>query len=222
MTSSEAEEKSASEEGYRKEGSQDDYVSVPPWALIAAIAAVLLLAVYGYAEYQEAQATLESRPYNGYLFQETRIGFWEVPLMTNNGETVLEFRTHPEEVEDIPYDDRVNARMRQVQTENGSITITLTDDFTRGGRVGIALYEISKVTNYVFGLNTTGATTAPTNTSYPVVTCEDATRTEAVLRVEKGLTEISYEQGCIVLSAASQDELISAANRLDYGLLGII
>jgi hypothetical protein len=162
--------------------------------------------------------------YNGFEFTRTETGFYETRVNAAAGLTALEFREHPGDVENISMSPRVPLVIRAVQERNGSVTLSVDETYAQGGRVGIALYEISKITNYMFGINTSGAVLNESlSDRRPAVTCADVTPRHAVIRLQAGnTTQITEDAGCITITASSSPDVIRAADRLVYGLLGII
>lgn len=196
--------------------------SIPTATTTLVIILLVIGGVYAYTVY--ADSTEQPQPYNGFTFTNTPEGYYETTVSGPQGETALEFRRHPRQVENISVDPSVNAVIRAIQERNGSLYISVSPEYSTGGRIGIGVYELSKITNYMFGIGTQGGVTYQNATGdYPVVTCENVTRNTAVLTIEKGEdTRVTQENGCIKLQAQTASDVIRAADRIVYGLLDII
>lgn len=184
---------------------------------------LIIAGIYGYSAYI-ADGPDQPEPYNGFTFTYTQQGFYETTVQGAKGETALKFREHPSDVDNISMAEGVDAILRTIQARNGTLHLSVAPDYAQGGRVGIALFEVSKITNYMFGITTEGAVTQPNvSDKYPVVTCDNVTQRTGVITIEPGNnTAINQDDGCIEITAGSSEDVIRAADRLVYSLLGII
>lgn len=192
---------------------------------VATITLISILVVIGVVWAVSASLTGSSaQPYNGFEFTRSDVGYWQTTVQGAQGPTLLEFRRHPSDVDNISVSPDATRVVRAVQERNGSVRLTVDEPYAQGGRVGIAVYEISKITNYMFGIDTQGGVAnASLSDKYPVVTCDNVTSTQAVIRIQAGeATRITERNGCVTITAASPSDVIRASDRFVYGLLGII
>lgn len=193
---------------------------VATYTILSIIAVILI----GYGLTTWLTGAEQPDAYNGFEFTRTGQGFYETRVSGAAGETALQFREHPSDVDNISMSSRVPLAMRAMQERNGSLVLTVDDAYAEGGRSGIALYEISKITNYMFGINTTGAVmNASLSDRYPEITCANVTSERVVIEITEGEeTAITEENGCITMTAPTGADVIRGADRIVYGLLGII
>jgi hypothetical protein len=202
---------------------ENDEDGFPVATTTLSIILLIIAGIYGYSAYI-ADGAEQPEPYNGFTFTYTQQGFYETTVQGAKGETALKFREHPSDVENISMAGGVDVILRAIQARNGTLYLSVAPEYAEGGRVGIALFEVSKITNYMFGIDTQGAVTANNvSQDYPVVTCENVTERTGVITIEPGNTTIiEQNNGCIEIKAETSDDVIRAADRLVYSLLGII
>jgi len=187
---------------------------------VAVIIGILFLGLYVF--YIDAEPTTTT--YNGYIFEQKSENAFETTLLTNQGDTVIEFRNHPSTVENISYNNELSLPLRLAQETNGTVYISISEELSTRGEAGIAALEISRVTSYIYGVATEGAFMQPgIEPSAPVITCENATPTTPVITMEQGnQTEIGVNGTCIQLRSDEPRGLIEAADALVYRLTGVI
>ena len=91
----------------------------------------------------------------------------------------------------------------------------------------LAAIEITRVigtNDYgVFKIPTQSATTIPTNTTYPVINCNDATKDTGVILIGIGnYTRIFSNKECVIVEGDNYDNLIKAADKLSLHLLNVM
>jgi hypothetical protein len=202
---------------------ENDEEDFPVATTTLSIILLIIAGIYGYSAYI-ADGADQPAPYNGFTFTYTQQGFYETTVQGAKGETALKFREHPSDVENISMAGGVDAILRAIQARNGTLYLSVAPDYAQGGRVGIALFEVSKITNYMFGITTEGAVTQRNvSDKYPVANCGNVTPRTGVITIEPGNnTVIDQENGCIEITAESSEDVIRASDRMVYSLLGII
>jgi len=91
----------------------------------------------------------------------------------------------------------------------------------------LAAIEINRVlgtNDYgVFKIPTQSATYKPTNTTFPYITCTDATKQIGVIYLlVENKTRIASLGECVVVEGKDYDDLIKAADKLTLHLLGVM
>ena len=160
--------------------------------------------------------------YHGFDFKHVKNGY-EVTLYINDQQTphTISLRSDPRGLEDIPADPLVYHLPKKHQIY---ATINPHDNLT--GVTTIAVLELDKIIDNPFLYN------IPLNASFTepyghgelqVKTCDDATETTAVLwfRLENE-TRVYSQNGCLIIAGEKEDDLIRAADRILYTLLGIM
>lgn len=126
----------------------------------------------------------------------------------------------PTKVEDIFIDDGVYSLIRYAD----AIFVTLDPYAGLDSGATVAALEMDGVIDNEHFFN------VPFNMSltkeykdYPIRDCSDATSSEVVVLLELGEeTAVNVEDSCIIITGKDEDELIKAADRLVYQILGII
>lgn len=90
--------------------------------------------------------------------------------------------------------------------------------------MAVAGAEISRITG-LYGITTVSAYTKdsePVNPNIPIRTCADVKEGTGVIILEPNATTgINLKDGCVLVSGATADDLILAADKLGMNLLGI-
>ena len=133
----------------------------------------------------------------------------------------IPFRNNPNEVDKIPIETNIK---NKILNKKG-IFITL-NPYLKSDAV-IAAVEISRVigtNDYgVFKIPTQSATTISTNTTYPVINCNDVTKDIGVILIGIGnYTRIFSNKECIIVEGDNYDNLIRAADKLSLHLLNVM
>ena len=131
------------------------------------------------------------------------------------------FINDPYSLEDIPVTDNIKNKLLNKQG------IYVTIDPNANSKAVLAAVEITRVigtNDYgVFKIPTQAAVISQTNTSYPVITCNNANLQTGViyLKVEDE-TKIYSSNECVIVEGKDYDELIKAADKLTLHLLGVM
>ncbi|MBT3985342.1 hypothetical protein HOD38_01315 [archaeon] len=135
-------------------------------------------------------------------------------------EYILTMRTDPASVEDIPLSG--NLAQRIANDEAVYITIDPYQDLK--GKTVVAVYELMNILDNELIYNLpTYTTVSEEYENKTVVQCGHANDANTVIFVTLGETTQVYADGfCIIVEGTDEDELIRAADRLAYHLLGIM
>jgi len=132
---------------------------------------------------------------------------------------VINSRYNPKDLEGIKIYD--NIRKDLVKEK---LYITMEPNLS--SKAVIAFAEIDKYFEnpYIFNLPTFPALIREiANNTLPVITCNDVTSTTSVIFFKIGeKNEIYNQQGCVVLEAITEEDLIKLADRLSLTALGVM
>ena len=141
----------------------------------------------------------------------------------------LEFRNPPWELEDISIQGDVSELVDKNQTDFIYIAIPGDMEGVELAKIGIGAIEISRIvgTKYqIFNMPTETALIDQTvnyDTNITTVDCDDATDGSAVIMLGIGdRTFVEKRDDCYIIAGKNGDEIIKAADRLAYTLLGIM
>ncbi|MBU2637484.1 MAG: hypothetical protein KJ955_00770 [Nanoarchaeota archaeon] len=146
---------------------------------------------------------------------------WQTEMYTNDYRYILELYNDPGSLEDVSVDRAArNALLNDV-----AIVVTWPPEPIHGSMTAVLYSEMQKVFSeeILFNRPMSFAQTAAYK-DFPVATCDDATRTTTVilLDIADAETSIKTEGNCVILQGASEAELMRAADRLLYLVLGIM
>ena len=158
--------------------------------------------------------------YNGFSF--IRIDpLWYTKVSAKGNIYNIPFRFGPREVEHIPIDmQKFSAKI---------VFLTMDPELT--SRVAIAPIEIGRILGNKYDLLNIPVKSALTKipegklqdyNDTIIKTCEDATEVEAVFLFISGNKTMVYEENnCVIIQGVSDDDIIKAADRLAYGIIGV-
>ena len=142
---------------------------------------------------------------------------------TNKGlnQYTIPFRNNPYDLEDI----LIEVNIKNKILNKKGIYITLNPNLR--SEAVIAAIEISRVigtNDYgIFKIPTQSATTIPTNTTFPVINCNDATQDTGVILLGIGnYTRVFSNKECVIVEGDSYENLIKAADKLALHLLNVM
>ena len=142
------------------------------------------------------------------------VGKDETPYMIN-------MRNDPLSLEDIPVEGTINTRI----FGDEEVYITINPHANLSSKVTIAALEIDKVIDnqYLYNIPVHSAMTLANEEGYPVKSCYDGTDSSTVIWLTLGSeTKVYTDEYCIIVVGTDEDEIIRAADRLSYQLLGIM
>ena len=218
--------KEANKKKVVEEKTEQDDVQSAKYLLIGVVGLVILFFIFFFLGKALApKAQLSDYMYNGFTFVEQE-PFWMTQVQLNDKRTTIPFYFHPESLEDVNYELGVAQKILELPPE-GRVFITLDPD-NATPKLAIAGVEISKIIgtkNNLLNIETHSATTKQEEglEEYPVKTCADANDFTAVIYLSFGPNNLIYSEGnCVILEAINDEQLIRLADRLSYGLLGIM
>lgn len=209
------------EEVSQKEKEQGFSLDVTKVVSSFVIVSLLFLGVYVF--FLDTEPTTTS--YNNHIFEKLGPNEYQTMVVTNQGDTELEFRNHPRDVDSIPYDNELSLPLRLAQETNSTLYISISEELSTVGEAGIAATEITRIVSFIHGVETRGAFMEEgVEPTAEVITCENATPNTPVITIERGdQTEIDVTDGtCIRLLSDTNMGLIEASSALIYRLLGVI
>ena len=177
--------------------------------------------------------------YNGFTFSKVRLEsapklvFHQLRVYNGNSVYELPFRNGPESLESIPVTNLSVAWLKSAtESENynilaKSVYLTFSPKLS-GGDLAIAGGEIAKVlgtSNYgIYKIPTGGAVTESIEGKNSIVrTCNNATRDMGIILLSIGNeTKVYSDKDCVIVQGTNYVNLIKAADRFIYELLGIL
>lgn len=133
----------------------------------------------------------------------------------------LALRNDPLSLEDIPVEGAINTRI----FNDEEIYVTINPHANLTSKTTIAALEIDKVIDneYLYNIPVHSAMTQENDDGYPVKSCYDGTDSSTVIWLTLGSeTKVYTEEYCIIIVGTTEDEIIRAADRFIYQLLGIM
>ena len=159
------------------------------------------------------------------LFNVTKVSDTEtfITLYVGKNEQpyAIDMRNDPLSLENITVEGMVNTRIYG----DDIVYITINPNANLSAKTTIAALEIDKIIDnpLLYNISVRSAMTLPNDYGYPVKSCSDGTDTSTVIWLTLGSeTTVYTENYCIVVVGTNEDELIRAADRLVYQLLGIM
>ena len=160
--------------------------------------------------------------YHNFDFKNVGNGF-QIQLYINGQQIprLINLRSDPRELEDISLDSEVTSLL---DADEIFITINPYDNLT--GITTLAVLEVDKILDnpFLYNIPVNATFTEPyTSSSLLVKTCSDSTEKVPVLwfRLEDS-TRVYQQDGCFIVAGTTEEDLIRAADRLLYTLLGIM
>jgi len=157
---------------------------------------------------------------SGYDFYDLDDGTFATFVDVKGKEMPIAFRLDPRNASNITIDDNA---IKEIFSAN-KIYLTTSPNQPDLAKVAIASAEIARIIP-LYDIEVVAAYTEdsdPPNPNVPLKTCSDATNTTSVIYLSVGNeTSITNNNGCITVSGKNADELILAADKLGYNLLGI-
>ncbi len=198
------------------------------YVIIVIISIFIVLGVYLFF-YEPVTAVQDNYQYsNGEtIFNITKVNDIEtyVTLYVGEGSEQIAYgvglRNDPLSLEDITVDGMVNTRIYGDE----QIYITINPEANLTSKATIAALEIDKVIDnvYLYNIPVASAMTQENDYGYPVKDCADGTDTSTIIWLTLGSETIVFtENYCIIVVGTDEDELIRAADRFVYELLGIM
>lgn len=146
---------------------------------------------------------------------------WQTEMYTDDYRYILELYNDPNSLEDVVVDR--NARLVLLNDEN--VIAAWPPEPAYGSMTAVVYAELNKVLSEEILFNLPmGFAQTETYKDFPVATCDNATSKTSVILfdIADAPTGIKAEGNCITLQGSSEEELMRAADRLLYLLLGIM
>ena len=187
---------------------------------------IVLVAFAGYIYFSSADEESNFYQYsNGYsVFDVTILSETEtsIPISfqgDNNLYSII-LRNDPKSLEDVPLIGNINQRVANDEI----VVISIDPQQELKGKGVLAVYEMSKFLENVMFYNKTVVTTVATPfEDRIVVNCDHASDTQTVILTILGdETQVYVNDYCVIVMGTDEDELIRAADRLAYHLIGIM
>ncbi|MEK6923109.1 MAG: hypothetical protein AABW84_00210 [Nanoarchaeota archaeon] len=141
-------------------------------------------------------------------------------LIKHGGKDIpILFRLDPRYAEGIPLEQPAIQRILGSQ----KIYLVLDPNAEEIAKYVVAATEIARITA-LYGIETITAYTRdsnPVQQNIPIKDCDAVDATTGVIRFQLGTTGITVENGCVLIAGDTPDELILAADKLGYNLVGI-
>ncbi|MFH1174177.1 MAG: hypothetical protein V1725_03535 [archaeon] len=193
-------------------------------AVVVLIGAAFVATSYFIRHEQEKSTHLV---YNNFDFYKNVDGFWTTTVMIGKQPVIIPSYTVPPDLVNISYDDNITRHVYQRSQFGGNIRIIMDPSYPSSAV--IAFTEIKRVTQGIFGINTSAGyylIDGPAeNATYdlPVLSCKNASISHSIIWLKvSNRTEASMIHNCIILEAPSAEELVSTADLLTYKLLKIM
>jgi len=161
----------------------------------------------------------ESYVYNGFKF--TRVSnLWLTEVQKDNTLFRITTRYRPRDIEDVLFEPEVS---KKIINSNG-IYLTVPPNLT--SVAVLAMAEVGRIvgTRYnILNIPSEVALTVPNDKGAIVKTCEDAVNGVSVIFFRRGNSTAVYsDKNCIIVQGEDDWEIVRAADRLTFDLLGIM
>ena len=133
----------------------------------------------------------------------------------------ISLRNDPLSLEDISVEGIINTRIYGDE----EIYVTINPNANLSSKTTIAALEIDKIIDneYLYAIPVRSAMTQENEQGYPIKSCYDGTDTSTVIWLTLGSeTKVYTDEYCIIIVGTNEDEIIRAADRMLYQLLGIM
>lgn len=187
--------------------------------LIVIIIIGLLVLFFSIKYLYHPETNEESYMYNQFKF--TRMsGLWFTEIQAADKVFRIPTRYSPRELEQISIEPNVYGKVI------GSREIYLTVSNNLSSVAVLAAIEVGRIigTRYgVLNIPSTGALTEWANDETPVKTCKDAVNGTGIIWFKIGnKTAVYSDKNCVIVQGKDEWDIVKAADRLAFGLLGIM
>ncbi|MSR86359.1 hypothetical protein EXS74_03105 [Candidatus Woesearchaeota archaeon] len=159
------------------------------------------------------------------IFNVTKVNDIETYITLYVGQNeqayAIGLRNDPLSLEDIPVYGAVNTRIYG----DSEVYITINPEANLSSKTTIAALEIDKIIDneLLYNIPVSSAMTMPNTLGYPIKSCSSGTDTTTIIWLTLGSeTQVYTENYCIIIVGTNEDEIIRAADRFVYQLLGIM
>ena len=189
--------------------------------IIAASLVLMVIGVISYNSYRNKSNIFEYNGFSVYDADKNGLKLYQIKFFKegSNQPLIVNSRYHPKDLEEI----LVNIDLRKILIKK---ELYITMEPTLSGKATIAFSEINKYLEnpYLFNLPTYPALlNNVVDNELPKITCGNVTEDISVIMFKIGEKNAIYnDNGCVILEAINEDELIKAADRLSLTMLGIM
>jgi hypothetical protein len=172
---------------------------------------------------------------NGFKFTKLGEKTWQTTVQMNGDLYEVPFYTHPFDIAKINYDSNVTLHIMDViNTMKPKREFVIAIHPSSGSTPVLAGVNIARITGKFYGTKTSSSLFLTSeeqeemgNQSLPVISCDDANFLKTVIKISNNETEpvvkfIDGNKNCILVGAASDDDLLMVADDVAYKLLGIV
>ncbi|MDD5086908.1 MAG: hypothetical protein PHV16_04095 [Candidatus Nanoarchaeia archaeon] len=216
------EKKEVPEENLTEQNEEENSSGSGKFLIIAVIAIVGLTILFFSIRYLYQPKPIENNyEYNGFTFTKIEgYGVWFTEIQKQDKNFRVSMRYSPMEVEDIPIDRTAY----QVILNSNELYLTVPNNLS--SIAVLALAEVGRITGTQYGIldiPSTGALTHSKGDETPVKNCEDAVGGTGIILFNLGnYTRVYLEGKCVIVEGETDWDIVRAADRLTFGLLGIM
>lgn len=193
------------------------------WLVVGLLIILVVFGAYWIIGSNGSQVEDNYQYSNGYtVFDVHKISDTETYIDLFIGENeehyLMGFRNDPLTVEDIPVEGNINTR---IYGDSG-VFVTLDPNSGLTGMTTIAALEINTVLETIYQIPVGSAMTSEYG-NYTVMNCNTATGDYSVIYLTLGEeTKVYTQDYCIVVQGKTEEDIIRAADRMLFDLLGIM
>ena len=190
--------------------------------MVIGVILILIIGIGAFIAFQFRSTNMLE--YNGFtIYEEKRDGLqsYQIQFFREGEEQpfIIHSRYHPQVLETISVPTQLRKELIKEQ-------LYITMEPTLSGKATIAFAEIDKYTEnpFLFNLPTYPALVRKIEgNELPIITCSNVSTSSGVIMFKIGeKNQISNQEGCIIIEAQNEDELIKGADRLSLTLLEIM
>ncbi len=198
------------------------------WAKVFAIVVIISMTGWVFAAYIENPDNEDKKKdtsiieISGYTVYDLQDGTYGTFINAGGKDKIpIAFRLDPRNASNISID---NSSVTQLLAAK-KVYVVVSPNNIELAKIAVAAAEISRVLP-LYNITTIGAYTEdsnPSNPNVPIRTCADVTSTTKIVYLGIGnKTGIETIDGCVHVTGTNADELILAADKLGYNLVGIL
>tara|TARA_Y100000310_G_scaffold343214_1_gene449830 strand:+ start:1699 stop:2280 length:582 start_codon:yes stop_codon:yes gene_type:complete len=156
----------------------------------------------------------EKKEYKGAIFTRINNGF-----TTKINKKQVPFSYFPTEVENINIDQEAITRIKNT----AEVDMTYNPNSIYSQQIALIQYNIEPILRDFFNIYTRKGFTTNNSYNIPIIDCSQSTPNVPVLYFkESNTTRVYLENDCIIAEASKGNEFLRIADRILYGMFGII
>ncbi len=198
---------------------EDDKSSTRNIILIIIMIVGLLVLFFSIKYFYHPTPPEESYVYNGFKFTKVS-SLWLTEVQVDNMIFRITTRYSPNELEHITVEPGVYKKI----VGSKKIYFTLANNLSSVAVLGVT--ELGRIvgTRYgLFNIPSQAALTGSNDQGTPVKTCKDAVNGTGVIWFKLGNNTLAYSDGnCVIIQGADEWGIVKTADRVTFGLLGIM